>query len=325
MKKESLNQKLLKTLKERYSQKNDLVYSLSELLKIEKESVYRRLRGDVQFTLEEAATISKALNISLDTLNEIYYRLNPYTNDNTEVGIEPDKNLGDENYEKLLLYIERIKEVSMQPASEHAQVLGFLTLAICLPYPHILRFLIFRYLHVYENKGDNLRYENCQLSSRISEQFQRMNYYLSNITTTESIWDPNIIQNTVDSIQYFTNVQLISQEDKEKIKKELFQFLDNYEEYATQGYFTKTGNTFNLFISEVHIGFSHAYLSSKLSYMSIFITFVLQTITMLDKYIYTKMREKVHSIEKLSTLISIVAEKERSAFFKKQREIVATL
>lgn len=321
MKKENLSEKILEALQERYPQRNRLVNKLADLLMLEKEAVYRRLRGYVPFTLEEAATISKELKISLDTLIGTYYRLNPYTSD-----LPLKEELREANYKKLVDYVDKIKEISLQPHSEHAQVLGTLTLAICLPYPHLLRFLIFRYQHLYEdNKNAVERYEECKISIRVQEQFQRMNYYLSSMRVTHSIWDPNLIRNMVESVRYFLDTQLIRLEDKTKIKEELFQFLDDYEEYATQGMFTKTGHKFYLYISGIQISFSHAYLLSEKHCMSIFITFVLQTITMMDEQICLKMKSCVRSIENMSTMISIVSEKERASFFRNQREIVASL
>ncbi len=55
-------------LQGRYPVKSDMVSALTELLHIEKESVYRRLRGDVNFTAEEMMRIAGAWHISLDNI-----------------------------------------------------------------------------------------------------------------------------------------------------------------------------------------------------------------------------------------------------------------
>jgi len=52
----------------KYPKKHILVQELMGLLIIEREAVYRRLRGDVIFTAHEVAKISMAWDISLDDI-----------------------------------------------------------------------------------------------------------------------------------------------------------------------------------------------------------------------------------------------------------------
>lgn len=68
MKKELLYDNLLNAIKEEFPQKTNLVNALVDLLCIEKETVYRRLRGEVAFTFAEIVTIANAFGISLDNL-----------------------------------------------------------------------------------------------------------------------------------------------------------------------------------------------------------------------------------------------------------------
>ena len=68
MEKELLYDNLLNTIKEEFPQKTNLVSALVDLLCIEKEAVYRRLRGEVAFTFAEIVTIANAFGISLDNL-----------------------------------------------------------------------------------------------------------------------------------------------------------------------------------------------------------------------------------------------------------------
>lgn len=68
MKKDLLYNDLLEAIKSRIPQKSKLANTLVNLLFIEKEAVYRRLRGDVPFTFAEIAIIAKSLGISLDNV-----------------------------------------------------------------------------------------------------------------------------------------------------------------------------------------------------------------------------------------------------------------
>jgi len=58
----------IELLYKRHPKKQDLVQELMDLLYIEREAVYRRLRKDVVFTANELAKIAIDWNISLDDI-----------------------------------------------------------------------------------------------------------------------------------------------------------------------------------------------------------------------------------------------------------------
>lgn len=60
------NTNLIEAMKEKLPAKGKLADMLMDTLYIGKEAVYRRLRGEVPFTLQEAALVSRKLGISLD-------------------------------------------------------------------------------------------------------------------------------------------------------------------------------------------------------------------------------------------------------------------
>ncbi len=64
----SLNEKFVDTLKERFPQKRQLVSVLSQMLHIEKEAVYRRLKDQIPFIFLEIARLGSCFKISLNIL-----------------------------------------------------------------------------------------------------------------------------------------------------------------------------------------------------------------------------------------------------------------
>lgn len=63
-----LNTGLIEAAKEKVPAGANLANTLMDILYIGKEAIYRRLRGEVPFTLAEAAVISRKLGISLDKM-----------------------------------------------------------------------------------------------------------------------------------------------------------------------------------------------------------------------------------------------------------------
>lgn len=61
MKNDVLYENLVMAIREKYPERGKLTNMLADLLMIEKEAVYRRLRGDVPFTIFEIAAIANKL------------------------------------------------------------------------------------------------------------------------------------------------------------------------------------------------------------------------------------------------------------------------
>lgn len=72
------NANLIEAMKEKLPLKGQLADMLMDTLYIGKEAVYRRLRGEVPFTLQESALISRKLGISLDKIIGLSFKsINP--------------------------------------------------------------------------------------------------------------------------------------------------------------------------------------------------------------------------------------------------------
>lgn len=71
-----LNTGLIEAIKEKIPANSNLANVLIDILFIGREAVYRRLRGEVPFTLTEAAIISRKLGVSLDKIVGISFKDN---------------------------------------------------------------------------------------------------------------------------------------------------------------------------------------------------------------------------------------------------------
>ena len=74
------NANLIEAMKEKLPLKGQLADMLMDTLYIGKEAVYRRLRGEVPFTLQESALISRKLGISLDKIIGLSFKSNAMFN-----------------------------------------------------------------------------------------------------------------------------------------------------------------------------------------------------------------------------------------------------
>jgi len=322
MKSLNLNQKFLDILTKKYPQKKELSHLLMNILPIEKEAIYRRLRGEVPFAINELGAIAEALDISVDRMiGYTHVDFVPQSKKYPEVQTD-DEN---QNYKALLNYVAKIKEICEQPYSKHVHAMNYLPLGICASYPYLLKFQIYMYFHLYGEIDSLKTYDSLQLSDKVKSTFTQMAYYLDRISNTSYIWDLSLLPQLIENIRYFISIKLLSLEDVNALKKDLNQLLDDLEKSAVKGLFKNTQNKFSLFISSIHIGFTHGYLWAEKACVSITSLYIIQTFASFDDATCKHTEERIYSLSKLSTLISVTGEKERLAFFREQRKLLEEL
>jgi len=319
---EEIHEMLVSILENKIPKKTQLADFISETLNIEKETAYRRLRGDVPFSLREAVIISGKLNISLD---EIVLKSTKAGNQNIILQLpvySGNREHNDQQIEEAIDYLTRITD---QPYSEFGNALSGLTYSLFLDYEYLFRFHIMKYLHHSGNPQTytpffeiHEREKGLELKKEISYLFQKFSY-------TYYIWNRNIISDIVSDIKYFHSLHLMTGEECNSIKEELYQFLDNLQTLASEGKFRKTANVFELYISDVVIDASYVYLYSQAYQIGMIKTFIYYATTSMEEHTVRSISNWIKSLKRCSILISGTADRERIAFFDRQKEIVDTL
>ena len=314
---------LLEALKKKIPQKSRLASTIAEILMIEKESVYRRLRGDVHFTLCEAWTVAKELGISLDEIGGI----------TTVSNIKPlqmelpllHKSIDNFNFDVLENFVKQLKNFTDQPSSEFAAALGSLPSSIYSPYRKLTKFFFYKWLYQFGGGEAQKRFEEIELPNRLMKLKKEIEHYTERFSQTTYVWDPIIIENLVNDIKYFSSIRLINGEDVSALKNELLELLEKLETITSEGKYPGTGKDVYFYISNINIGMNYSYISTKSSCMSLFSTFIIQAINSYERETCDKLRNWVTSLKRSSVLISQSGEKERIMFFEKQRSIINTL
>jgi hypothetical protein len=129
----------------------------------------------------------------------------------------------------------------------------------------------------------------------------------------------------VADVKYYASIQLLNKEDVSLIKNDLFRFLEKIERIAVTGKHEETGNQVALFISDISFDASYSCLQSKNIRMSMVRTFVVNATVALDNEVFNEMAHWIHSMQRMSTLISVSGGKVRAQFFDTQRQLIDTL
>jgi hypothetical protein len=218
-----------------------------------------------------------------------------------------------------------LRALVQQPFSEFGFAISEITFPLFLNYSLLSRFFILKHLYCKSNQLIDTPYEKIFEEKRQIEERGEFYLLFRQISHTFCIWDKKIIPNLVEDIQYFQSIHLIKENETRELKAEIHRFLNDLEQLSAEGKFKETGNKFNLYISDLSIDVSYAYMWSEALYIGLFITFIFFATASQEGTLVRKIIDWVNSMKRCSTLISDNAARERILFFDKQRAIVDKL
>ncbi|MDR2956348.1 MAG: hypothetical protein LBV43_14845 [Prevotella sp.] len=315
-----LNKQLQEAIRSKLPKGTNVASVLSDILSIGKEAVYRRLRGDVQFTLDEAALIAKKMGISLD------YIINSPETENLFFEYKSQRyyNLREIDYEMAEEYLGVLKLAAQSSYSEQV-----FTSNVFPQYPMHFSFLLakytsFRWAYLNQDMTSMVPFHEMEFT----ESFYKLNKAIldetMNMESTCYIWDNSMFQSVVKEIDYFRSIRLINSEDIDALKNELLWLLDILENIAAKGRFD-TGKKIQVYISNISSDASYFYLDADTIHLSMIGVFSLNYVVSLETKTLQKVKERINSLKRVSTLISESGEVQRTQFFKTQRELISSL
>ncbi|MDR2476123.1 MAG: hypothetical protein LBD45_09745 [Bacteroidales bacterium] len=304
------------TLQEKVPAKKTLVNLLSSMLVLDKEAIYRRLRGIVPFTFADIMTVSKELNISLDSITGA-----------TSVRSFPfemrmfDCIFMENNYEPLQNYLEYLKSLLPSPISEASFASSFLPLHFLMTYHQIHRLLVLKWSYQFNSLQKLKSFSETILSERHILLCRKIRAIFYNVEYTCFIWNELTILYLINDIKYFYSIRIINMEEVNLIKQDLLLFIADLEKMANTGMF-HTGKRVDIYVSNLNFETSYSYFISGNTKL----TFVRST-TFDDAFssnhdVFNFIYSWIHSLKRTSVLISVCNTMQRIEFFDEQRKLV---
>lgn len=318
MKANTLYEDFLNEIKKKVPQKTKRTNLLVDILSIEKEAVYRRLRGEVAFSFREIVLISQKLNISIDNIIEIsseksrpsYIKLAEYTNPS------------ETDYQMFEEYVQ-VLETGNEKGSLFIEASNVLPFSIIYKFDLLTRFYFFKWDFHYNNS--NLPFEYFHLPKSLKMLQYRNSATAKKFDSTTFIWDPLIILYLINDIRFARNMQLINSNEVVSFKQELHSLLNYLEQIAFTGSYVETNKEVNIFIAIINLDTSYSYLETSKCRLSMNKAFILNVVSSFDEETLQKTKIWIQSLIRTSTLISVTNEKQRVSFFESQRDLVNQL
>jgi len=303
----------------KYPKKSQLAEALMDLLSIERESAYRRLRGEIIFPACELVKIALEWNISLDEVigadsQQIIFKVRQldYTN--------PSK----EELERLRRLIQRFDSLKDIPDLEYLEVCNKMPRSLDTGFAYLCKFQWLE--RVYQRVHDEVSpFSQISFSPEVVKLLSEYYMCIKNLAHVSFIWDYMLFNSIVCSIRYFHFIDLITDEEKEFIKNDLYTLIDYMSEVALKGCWPETGNKVCLYISHINIDTNYSYYYSETAKQQRVRTLMKNELTTENPSTVEDFRNWMQLKKRSSVLISETDEKARIEFFKKQRQLVDEL
>ena len=311
---------LISTMRERIPQDMNLANTLADILCMGKEAVYRRLRGEVSFTIDEVALLSQKLGISIDQIvgshisNKVTFDLN----------LLHAPSALESYYEIIKRYLNIFDFVKNDSTSEVYTASNLLPFTLYSSYEYLSKFRICRW--IYQNGEIKTPHSLAEMhvDERIVNAHKKLSENMKQCGKTFFIWDTNIFYSLVKEIKYFASLKLITQDDVVHLKEELHQLLAVIEHLSIKGDFRENKKV-SFYLSNISFEATYSYIEKKNYQVSLLRVYSINSMDSQSPHICQMQRNWIQSLKRHSILISESGEAQRIAFLQKQQEIIDTL
>ncbi|NDV68207.1 hypothetical protein [Dysgonomonas sp. 25] len=285
-----------------------------------KETVYRRLRGDIHFTFSEACIIASKLGVSLDSLANIKKLEKPIF----ELELSPN-NPVDYLYFKIAQHEMSYEYFTKTPNIVEESIFNNIPYSMLFPHKELFSFRIFKMLYQLDNKSFTQTFESFSIPEVIDKKREKLLH--SQFHTPKHSWilNRNLFLSFLRDINYFWRLKLVSDEKKMLMKKELRELLLFFEDIATYG-LKKYNVEAWIYLCNIDTTANYTYMKGEnfeRAYMDGI--YMMDTISSSDPLICKFHRDWIESVKRFSTLISVGGEMDRKNFFEEQKELINEL
>ena len=298
------------------------VIYLMDLLELSRESVYRRIRGDIPFTVDELSKLALTLNLSLDEIIEGTKRERIFF----DLGIKKRDN-GIDSVTAMLRGNSLCFDIlAKSDDSNVLMALNCLNPIFTVYFPNLLKFHYFKWLVETQDNLPKNYFSNFTLPQELLILQQKIKEEIKSIPGKATfILSPNISLGIIKDIQYYYQRRLINKEDLEILKKDLLQMMDVTETIAKTGRLKDGNSQIDIYISIPYINSNTVYLENENISEVHYWIYPNSPMIVRDSGISNIHKQWFLSLKKSSTLITQSNEILQVNFFDTHRKLINKL
>jgi hypothetical protein len=311
-----ISKELINLLKEKTPEKGQAVNLLMDTIPLGKEAAYRRLRGEIPFSLEEAVAICRKLNVSLDALagmknSDIYgFYTNAIVSDEPMLG-----------YNKMLRQIvDTIGYLKEVPGSISYRASAALPLEFVFKYDSLSQMyirILFYQLYLLTTPKSLIDIEIPADVSAVQKEVASVMHDIDGML----ILDRHIFKEFIEIVKYFYGLGMLTDEIVAAIKRDLHLMLNDLERCASTG-LSLHDKKLDIYISQISFDCTYTYIEGRDIKACSVGVYCIDHLSSDNPQICERHKIWIKSLVRFSTLISISGELQRNEYFSAQREVV---
>jgi hypothetical protein len=315
---EAIQAHFVEKLKEILPQGIGLAEELSDVLGISLDSAYRRIRGETDISINELYILTKKYTLSIDDI---------FSNQNDTVTFAYTKLTDSEkNFE---IYLTRLYNHLQRINTFEKKRIHYVAEEIPLFYSfyneRLTEFKLFYWQRSVLNieKYQHQKFDWGVIPKALIEKANQLYKEYLNIPSVE-VWTDETVLTGIKQILFYFESGILSHEHTHVLLKEYREMIGVVQQFAENGSKQKSdiSESYQLYSSDVVLGTNCIYVlmgEAKYSYIS-FNT--LNSLTTTNPEFCEETEHWMRNLERKSTLISGVAEKQRYQFFSKMYKVI---
>ncbi len=289
---------------------------ISELLEISQDSAYRRLRNETDYTLDEAAKIANHFNLPLEALNNERHSIVSFKTNNLSQDLSSYKDyLG--NMLTNMKRIESFESAEIFFGAEDIPVFYHYSQPVLMKFKMIYWLKSLLLVPEFQNKHFeeiDIPEDFVSLASDIFRSF-------SKVHSTE-VWTAETALSTIKQIRFYWDAGFFEKletllsvvDDMEAAIRIVQKQAETGHKFSSNG--SMTSSNYKMFVSDVMIG-TNSILVKANDFRASFISYSTFNFMQTTNAEFNAQNEMwMNNLISRSTLVSLVAEKQRNQFFK---------
>lgn len=310
-----LNKRLIETVLNHIPKNEKSVVYLVNMLNLSRESAYRRIRGDIPFTVQELVKLATSLEFSVDSIfdqekqNHSFFDISRISRDSTNLFLFMLKKYN-EIHEKIVFAKkkEAIMAFNSFPPPFYA---GF---------QNLFKFTYYKWLYQDSETPRNEPFSKMVLPDD-AVLFQKK--IRGNTIPGKNIiliLDMNIFLNLIKEIQYFYQRKMLNEEELLLLKEEIVKMVELYGEIAQTGIYGSAN--IQLYLSPLCVNSNAVYYNYDDKVEPYFWIFTINPVIIQNMRFTSLQLKWLNSLKRQSVLITLSNEIMQAEFFFQQLDYI---
>jgi hypothetical protein len=289
---------------------------LTETLRLSRESAYRRIRGEIPFTVEEISKLSSLLGFSVD--NAIM--------DKSAKRASFDFIANDMDFSALVSMLQNsadmIENIVSSQTSEVTIALNHLPLVLLVFNDSLFRFTCYKWFHQQDKPLSKDNFSTFVVPEEVTVLQKRIRHRMTEIKQSLLILDPVTFSSQIKDIYYYYQRKLINQGELTQLREDMSDLINRFERIAGTG-FSGPKTRVSLYLSTLYVNTNSCYIHFDEVVKSVFWIFMINPMIIYNREFCNVQKKWLNSLKRQSMLITQSNEILQLEFFDKQREYLS--